>query len=93
MKKLLILCTIVPLFLIGCVSASDIRTLQRASAQEIGNNLKPNDIKISGVDKSSIGGAKNINWKATTPDGTTYNCDAYYGSRDNIEVVCSRVRR
>ena len=70
MKKLLILCSIALLFLAGC--ASNIQSLQRESARNIGNNLKPSDITITDVKR----GALNVEWKATTPDGTTYDCNA-----------------
>lgn len=70
MKKLLILCSIALLFLAGC--ASNIQSLQRESARNIGNNLNPSDITITDVKR----GALNVYWKATTPDGTTYDCNA-----------------
>ena len=70
MKMLLILCPIILFFMTGC--ASNIQSLQRESARSIGNNFKPNDITISDVNR----GALNVDWKATTPDGTTYDCNA-----------------
>jgi len=70
MKKLLILCPIVLFLIVSC--ASNIQSLQRESARNIGNNLKPTDIIISDVKR----GALNVDWKATTPDGTTYGCSA-----------------
>ena len=70
MKKLLILCPIVLFLIVSC--ASNIQSLQRESARNIGNNLKPSDITISDVKR----GALNVDWKATTPDGTTYDCSA-----------------
>jgi uncharacterized protein YcfL len=36
------------------------------------NNLRPSDITITDVNR----GAFNVDWKATTPDGTTYDCNA-----------------
>ena len=69
MKKL-ILCPIVLFLIVSC--ASNIQSLQRESARNIGNNLKPTDITISDVKR----GALNVDWKATTPDGTTYDCSA-----------------
>jgi hypothetical protein len=70
MKTLLSLCFIVSLFSVGC--ASNIQSLQRESARNIGNNLRPNDITILDVER----GALNVYWKAKTPDGATYDCDA-----------------
>jgi PBP1b-binding outer membrane lipoprotein LpoB len=70
MKKIMILLFIAFLFLAGC--ASNIASLQRESAANIGNNLKPDDIKITDVKR----GAFNVYWKATTPDGTIYDCSA-----------------
>lgn len=70
MKKLLILCPIALFFIAGC--ASNIQSLQRESARSIGNDLRPSDITITDVNR----GAFNVDWKATTPDGTTYDCNA-----------------
>ena len=69
MKVLLIFCSISFLFLTGC--PSKVHHLQKESALSIGNNLKPRDIKISDVKK----GESSVEWKATTPDGVTYNCE------------------
>jgi len=70
MKKLLILYPMVLFFIAGC--ASNIQSLQRESALSIGNNLKPSDITITDVSRSTF----NVDWKATTSDGTTYDCNA-----------------
>lgn len=70
MKTLVFCCTIVFLFLAGC--ASNIQSLQRESARNIGNNLKASEVTITDVKR----GALNVEWKATTPDGTTYDCNA-----------------
>ena len=71
MKKLLLLLgTISFLFLAGC--ASNIESLQRESARNMGNNLKPSDVTITDVKR----GALNVYWKATTSDGTVYDCNA-----------------
>ena len=69
MKKLLMFCSF-GVFLVSC--ASNIQSLQRESARNIGNNLKPSDITISEVNRGTL----NVDWKATTPDGTTYECSA-----------------
>jgi hypothetical protein len=71
MKTLFSLCLIISLFSVGC--ASNIESLQRESARNIGNNLKPNDITIFDVER---GHPLNVYWKAKTPDGTTYDCNA-----------------
>jgi len=70
MKKLLILCPIAMFILAAC--ASNTQSLQRESARNIGNNLRSSDITITDVKR----GALNVDWKATTPDGTTYDCNA-----------------
>lgn len=70
MKTLLGCCSIVILFFAGC--ASNIDSLQRESAHNIGSDLKPSDITISDVKR----GALNVEWKATTPAGSTYDCNA-----------------
>jgi len=70
MKTLLILCSIAFLFLAGC--ASNIESLQRESARNMASNLRPSDITITDVKR----GALNVYWKATTPDGTIYDCNA-----------------
>ena len=70
MKQLLFLGLIAFLFLVGC--ASNIQSLQRESARNIGNNLRPSDITITDVQR----GALNVSWKSTTPDGTRYDCNA-----------------
>lgn len=70
MKKLLILCPIFLFLIVSC--ASNIQSLQRESARNIGNNLKPTDITITDVNRSAF----NVDWKVTTPDGTTYDCNA-----------------
>lgn len=70
MKKLSILFPVTVFVIAGC--ASNIQSLQRESARSIGNNLKPNDVTISEVNR----GAMNVDWKATTPDGTKYDCSA-----------------
>ena len=36
------------------------------------SNLRPSDITITDVKR----GALNVYWKATTPDGTIYDCNA-----------------
>lgn len=70
-KSLLLIGAIVCLsFFAGC--ASNIQSLQRESARVIGNNLRPSDITITDVQR----GALNVDWKATTPDGTKYDCNA-----------------
>jgi len=69
MKTLLILYS-VAFFMVGC--ASNIESLQRESARNIGNNFRPTDITVSDVKR----GVTNVDWKATTPDGTTYECSA-----------------
>lgn len=51
---------------------SNIESLQRESARNIGNNLKPSDITVSDVER----GALNVYWKSTTPDGSKYDCNA-----------------
>jgi hypothetical protein len=70
MKKQLFLLFIITVFLTSC--ASNIQSLQRESARNIGNNLRPGDITITNVNR----GALNVDWKATTSDRTTYNCNA-----------------
>jgi uncharacterized protein YcfL len=70
MKKLFMLCSITLFFVAGC--ASNMQTLQRESARSIGNNIRPADITITEVKR----GALNVDWKATTSEGTTYDCNA-----------------
>ena len=70
MKKLFFPLLFVFAFLSSC--ASNVQSLQRESARNIGNNFQPSDITITNVNR----GALNVDWKATTPDGTTYNCNA-----------------
>ena len=70
MKKLFILCSITLFSIAGC--ASNPQSLQRESARNIGNNLKSSDITITDINR----GAMNVDWKATTPDGTIYDCNA-----------------
>lgn len=70
MNKLFVLCPIALFCITGC--ASNIESLQRESARNIGNNVKPRDITVTDVKR----GAMNVDWKATTPDGATYECNA-----------------
>jgi hypothetical protein len=70
MIKKIVISFFILLFFAGC--ASNRQSLQRESARNIGNNLRPNDITISDVNR----GALNVDWKATTPDGTIFNCNA-----------------
>ena len=70
MGKKLFLLFFILIFLTSC--ASNIQTLQRESARNIGNNLRPGDITITSINR----GALNVDWKATTSDGTIYNCNA-----------------
>ena len=70
MKKQLFLLFFSIAFLTSC--ASNIQSLKRESARNIGNNLRPSDITITNVNR----GALNVDWKATTSDGTTYTCNA-----------------
>ena len=69
-KSMIIAILLALFFMVGC--ASNIQSLQRESARSIGNNLRPNDVSITEVNRSAM----NVDWKATTPDGITYNCNA-----------------
>lgn len=70
MKRLLILCPLCLFLIAGC--ASNIQSLQRESARYIGNSFKPTDIQVTEVKR----GLMNVGWKATTPNGDTYDCSA-----------------
>ena len=68
--KILLLCSVASILLVGC--ASNTESLQRESARNIGGNLRPGDITVTDVNR----GAMNVYWKATTPKGTKYDCNA-----------------
>jgi hypothetical protein len=51
--------------------ASNEMALQRAAAEQIGNNTSPSDIQVSDVQR----GMMNVSWTATAPDGK-YECSA-----------------
>ncbi|MHB1350321.1 MAG: hypothetical protein ACYCYR_10660 [Desulfobulbaceae bacterium] len=71
MKKLIVSMVLLSSFVLAAC-ASNVQSLQRESARNIGNNLKPSDITITNVQR----GAMNVDWKAATPDGTVYDCSA-----------------
>ncbi len=58
------------LFFGGCASTTN--GLQKATARNIQENVPSSQITIYDIER----GAMNVDWKATTPDGTTYNCSA-----------------
>ena len=56
--------------LTGCASSVD--NLQRASAVSIGRNVRPENIRISDVQR----GITDVSWTATPSGGPTYVCGA-----------------
>ncbi|OHA24655.1 MAG: hypothetical protein A3B11_00540 [Candidatus Taylorbacteria bacterium RIFCSPLOWO2_01_FULL_44_26] len=71
MKKLFQLALFVPvvMFVFGCASSPD--SLKRVSAAAIGG-LRPDQVAVSNVKRGML----NVDWVATSPDGTVYDCYA-----------------
>jgi starvation-inducible outer membrane lipoprotein len=57
------------LLLAGCASTDD--NLQRETARSIGQNLSPDAISVTNIDR----GMTNVRWDAATPNGA-YQCSA-----------------
>jgi hypothetical protein len=59
----------VGLILAGCASTGD--NLQRETARFLGENVSPDSVSVSNVDR----GATSVRWDAITPNGP-YQCSA-----------------
>ncbi len=70
MKKVALFAFGVAVCLAGCASSRG--NLQTVSASQIGNNLLPDDITVTDIDRDMF----ETHWTATTPSGDTYSCSA-----------------